>query len=115
MSGEVSTGGEQGLLGVAFSPDGSLLYVSFTDRAATPGCGSTPSPTAGPTRRAGREVLAPDQPFANHNGGQVTFGPDGLLYFFMGDGGSGGDPHGNGQNLGELARQDPADRPEAVG
>ncbi|MGH9000931.1 MAG: PQQ-dependent sugar dehydrogenase, partial [Acidimicrobiia bacterium] len=62
-----------------------------------------------------REVMAQPQPFANHNGGQVTFGPDGLLYYFLGDGGSGGDPMGNAQNLGtwlgKILRIDP--RPSA--
>ena len=51
-----------------------------------------------------------DQPFANHNGGAVVFGPDGMLYIAMGDGGSGGDPQGNGQRLDTLPRQDPAHR-----
>ncbi len=53
-------------------------------------------------------IFTVDQPFANHNGGMVAFGPDGALYVGMGDGGSGGDPNGNGQNddtlLGKIVR-----------
>src|SRR5690606_18804526 len=49
-----------------------------------------------------RVMLNVDQPFSNHNGGQLKFGPDGMLYIGMGDGGSGGDPQGHGQNLSTL-------------
>ena len=57
-----------------------------------------------------RELLAVDQPSPNHNGGQLAFGPDGFLYIGLGDGGSGGDPDGNGQDPDDAARQDPAHR-----
>jgi glucose/arabinose dehydrogenase len=102
VSREVSLGGEQGLLGLAFSPDGGSLYVNFTDvdgdtrvvsYAMTDG-------RADPSSR--REVLFVDQPYSNHNGGNLVFGPDGYLYIGLGDGGSGGDPHGNAQSLGTL-------------
>jgi len=102
LSDAVSLGGEQGLLGVAFSPDGRYIYVNDTD-------------LNGDTRVAGyamrgehavvssrRQVLFVDQPYDNHNGGDLVFGPDGDLYIGLGDGGSGGDPHGNGQSLGTL-------------
>jgi glucose/arabinose dehydrogenase len=102
LSDDVSLGGEQGLLGLAFSPDGRYLYVNYTD-------------VNGDTRIVGyamhgdraalgsrRQVLFVDQPYDNHNGGDLVFGPDGDLYIGLGDGGSGGDPHGNGQSLGTL-------------
>jgi glucose/arabinose dehydrogenase len=102
-------GGERGLLGLAFSPDGQKLYVDYTDRAA----GNTQideytmaGRNADPRSR--RNVIEIDQPQPNHNGGQLAFGPDGYLYIGMGDGGSEGDvgpghaPGGNGQSLGTL-------------
>jgi glucose/arabinose dehydrogenase len=102
LTGKISAGGEQGLLGLAFSPDGRFLYVNYTDRNGDTnvveyGMGSTVA-DAGSARR----VLFIDQPFANHNGGNLAFGPDGYLYIGMGDGGSGFDPLHNGQNLGVL-------------
>jgi glucose/arabinose dehydrogenase len=112
LSSEVSTGSEQGLLGVAFSPDGNLLYASFTNRAGDSRLWEYRLADGRADPGSRREVMAHDQPFANHNGGQVTFGPDGLLYWFMGDGGSGGDPQGNGQKLstrlGKVLRINPA-------
>ena len=96
-------GGEQGLLGIAFSPDGSKLYVDYTDNPN----GAThvaEYPYAGgvANKAAERTVLLIGQPYANHNGGHITFGPDNMLYVALGDGGSGGDPQGNGQNLNVL-------------
>ena len=102
LSGQVSLGSEQGLLGLAFSPDGRYLYVSYTDVSGN-------SNVDGYTMRDGvadpssrRQVLVVDQPYANHNGGNLAFGPDGDLYIGLGDGGSEGDPNGNGQNLSTL-------------
>ena len=121
LSGEVSNGGEQGLLGLTFSPDGSHLYVNYTDRQ-----GDTrvvEYRVAGGRADAGtrRELLLVEQPYSNHNGGQVIFGPDGFLYIGLGDGGGGGDPQGNGQRLdtllGKLLRIDPepdGDRPYSI-
>ena len=107
---EVSTGSEQGLLGIAFSPDGQFLYVNFTNES-----GDTRVVEFAMTGETSlddrRQVLAVDQPYANHNGGHLAFGPDGYLYIGLGDGGSGGDPQGNGQNprtlLGKMLRIDP--------
>jgi glucose/arabinose dehydrogenase len=104
----VASGGEQGLLSVAFHPGyakNHKLYVDYTDRPN----GNTRvveyrsskdfSHVLPATRRQLFEV---DQPFSNHNGGQLQFGPDGLLYVGMGDGGSGGDPGNRAQTLGVL-------------
>jgi glucose/arabinose dehydrogenase len=107
LSREVSSGNEQGLLGLAFHPryrDNGTFFLNYTDRAGDTRIerwrvGSDPD-LADPARR--ELVLEIDQPYANHNGGDVAFGPDGMLYIGMGDGGSGGDPHGNGQNRGAL-------------
>jgi glucose/arabinose dehydrogenase len=107
IAARVGSGGERGLLGLAFHPryaENGLLYVNYTDRA-------------GDTRieryrvSADRDVADPGsatlilgvaQPFANHNGGMLAFGPDGMLYVALGDGGSGGDPLGNARNLNAL-------------
>jgi glucose/arabinose dehydrogenase len=108
LSGEVSTGGEQGLLGLAFNPSGTHLYVNYTDRA-----GDTRILELAMAGGGRRQLLVVDQPYANHNGGGVKFGPDGRLYIALGDGGAGNDPHGNGQNLdtplGKLLRMNVAD------
>ncbi|HVM09077.1 MAG TPA: PQQ-dependent sugar dehydrogenase [Acidimicrobiales bacterium] len=100
---QVSSGGERGLLGLAVHPEGKHLYLNYTDREGDTriveyGIGANGSVDAA-TRR---ELLKVDQPYANHNGGHVAFGPDGKLYIALGDGGSGGDPQGNAQNLGTL-------------
>lgn len=99
----VSTGGEQGLLGLAFHPDyaaNGRFFVNYTDAGgATRIVGYTVSAdpnVADP--ESGTELLSVEQPFRNHNGGWIAFGPDGRLHVGMGDGGSGGDPQGNGQN-----------------
>jgi hypothetical protein len=107
ITDKVAYGGEQGLLGLAFHPHyatNGRFYVDYTDRHGdTRVEGYVASPTADTADRASaHQVLFVAQPYANHNGGDVLFGPDGMLYVGMGDGGSGGDPHGNGQNLGTL-------------
>jgi glucose/arabinose dehydrogenase len=117
LSGEVSAGNEQGLLGLAFSPDGSKLYVDFTDLAGDTHVQefAVRDGVADPASR--RELLFVDQPFGNHNGGHVVFGPDGMLYVGLGDGGSAGDPQGNAQRrstlLGKILRIDPRPRGDA--
>jgi glucose/arabinose dehydrogenase len=99
---DVSGGNEQGLLGLAFSNDGTKLYVNYTDPSGDTHVVEYPmnGDTADASRA--RELLFVDQPFRNHNGGQVLVGPDQMLYVPLGDGGSAGDPQGNGQNLGTL-------------
>lgn len=98
---------ERGLLGLAFSPrfgETQRFYVDYTDLngdtiiAQYRVTGN--ADVADPASEA--VLLKIAQPFPNHNGGQLRFGPDGLLYVAMGDGGSAGDPNGNGQNLGSL-------------
>lgn len=113
LSGEVADGGEQGLLGIAFSSDGRQLYLDYT-RA---GDGATVVEAvelgdgAGADEPERRELLVVDQPAPNHNGGQLVLGPDGYLYVGLGDGGGGGDPDGHGQDidtlLGSILRIDP--------
>ncbi len=110
-----SSGSEQGLLSVAFHPDyksNGYLYVDYTD---TNGNTVVARFTAASDRNSAdpssfKKILGFDQPYANHNGGQLVFGPDGMLWIGAGDGGSGGDPHGNGQNtntlLGKILRID---------
>lgn len=110
ISDRVVSGGEQGLLSVAFAPDyasSGRFYVDYTDRNGDTRVveyrrGSSPD-RANP--RSARQLLLQDQPESNHNGGLLLFGPDDLLYVGLGDGGGGDDQHGpigNGQNLGTL-------------
>jgi glucose/arabinose dehydrogenase len=100
LSREVSHGNEQGLLGVAFHPSGRWVYLDWTDARGRTRVTEWAYDGARATGR--RDVLTQDQPFPNHNGGQLAFGPDGFLYIALGDGGGAGDPQGNGQDLGTL-------------
>jgi glucose/arabinose dehydrogenase len=102
LSGEVSDGSEQGLLGLAFSPDGGLLYVNYTDLNGDTRIHEFAMTDEGVDPGSRREVLTVDQPYSNHNGGHLVFGPDGYLYVGLGDGGSGGDPEDNAQDLGTF-------------
>ena len=102
LTREVSLGSEQGLLGLAFSPDGRFLYANYTDVQGDTRVVEWRFGDGGVQLNSRREVLFADQPFSNHNGGNLLFGPDGYLYIGLGDGGSGGDPNGNGQNLSTL-------------
>ena len=108
----MSSGAEQGLLGLVFSPDGSHLYVNYTDTAGDTHIVEYAMSGAVANTGTRRELLFVDQPFANHNGGNLLFGPDGLLWIGLGDGGSGGDPSNNAQNpgtpLGKILRMDAA-------
>lgn len=112
ISDDVVTDAEQGLLGIEFSPEGDTLYVSYS--LAPEGNTRVDAYTMdGDVADAGsrRELLAVEQPFANHNGGDIAIGPDGFLYVALGDGGAAGDPEGNGQDpqtlLGSILRIDP--------
>ena len=99
--------GERGLLGLAF-PHGfaqsGRFYVDYTDLNGDTNIAQYHITSNPDVADASSEIvlLHIPQPFSNHNGGQVRFGPDGYLYIAMGDGGSGGDPMRNGQNLGSL-------------
>lgn len=111
LGGNLSQGNEQGFLGATFSPDAAHLYVNYTDRNGDTNVDEfvMRGDRADPSTR--RRVFFVEQPYSNHNGGQVSFGPDGMLYIGLGDGGAAGDPHGNGQNLatplGKILRIDP--------
>jgi len=102
ITGEVSQGSEQGLLGLAFSPDGDFLYTNYTDVQGHTHVTKFRTQSDGLDLGSRRDVLFVPQPFSNHNGGNLVFGPDGYLYIGLGDGGSGGDPDGNGQSLQTL-------------
>jgi hypothetical protein len=104
------TESEKGLLGIAVHPDGDRFYVNHTraEDGATVIAEYALSDAGGADYQ--RDVLVVEQPFPNHNGGDLTFGPDKMLYVGMGDGGAGGDPNGNAQrldtNLGKILRMD---------
>jgi glucose/arabinose dehydrogenase len=104
ISGRISSGGERGLLGLAFHPSyaqNGRFFVNYTDpNGHTHVAEFHAVPAADVADPASeRTLLFVTQPFANHNGGGLAFGNDGMLYIGLGDGGSGGDPLRNGQNL----------------
>jgi glucose/arabinose dehydrogenase len=102
LSEEITAGGEQGLLGLTFSPDGRYMYVNFTDLQGDTHITEFRMEGDRPDPASRREVLFIGQPYSNHNGGNLAFGPDGYLYIGMGDGGSAGDPMDVAQSLGSL-------------
>jgi glucose/arabinose dehydrogenase len=127
VSDEIAAGGERGLLGLALAPDfvtSGRVVVNYTNREGdtrvvryrAPGGGDVADPASAEV------LLAIDQPYGNHNGGNVLYGPDGMLWVGMGDGGAGGDPEDRAQDpdelLGKLLRIDPsraaAGRPYAI-
>jgi uncharacterized protein (TIGR03437 family) len=104
---KITSDGERGLLGLAFPPgfaQKQRFYVDYTDVNGNTVIAQYRVTANADVADPASEIalLHITQPFANHNGGQVRFGPDGYLYIAMGDGGSGGDPMGNGQNLNAL-------------
>lgn len=133
IAARVRSGGERGLLSVAFHPryaENGRFFVNYTDRDGDTRIAEF-RVSADPDRAdpdSERLLLAVEQPYANHNGGHVLFGPDGRLYAGMGDGGAANDPHGHGRNpntlLGAILRIDvdagepyaiPPDNPWAKG
>jgi glucose/arabinose dehydrogenase len=120
ISGEISTGNEQGLLGLVCSRDGRTMYVSYTNRAGDTRVDAMTwsADRSRLVRASARTVLSADQPAANHNGGNVALGPDGVLWFGFGDGGGGNDTYGNGQRdgtvLGKIVRVPAANQPQIM-
>lgn len=132
LGGRISSGGERGLLGLAFHPQygqNGRFFVNYTEPSGDTRIAEFhASPTADVADAGSQKILiAQDQPFPNHNGGGLAFGNDGMLYAGLGDGGSGGDPQNNGQSLttrlGKILRIDvnngdpyavPADNPFAA-
>ncbi len=126
LTAKIESGGEKGLLGLAFHPQFTVngrFFVNYTRRTGSQlqtviaeYQNSPPSNNVALTSE--RILLVVDQPFDNHNGGQLAFGPDGFLYIGLGDGGGADDPFGNGQNtnvlLGKILRLD-VDSPPAPG
>ncbi len=111
LSSDTTTDSERGLLGIAFAADGSELYLSYTDREGASRIDAVTVSDGLVDGGERRSVFRLDQPFGNHNGGDLHVGPDGLLYLGLGDGGGGGDPLEAGQDLstplGALLRIDP--------
>jgi glucose/arabinose dehydrogenase len=104
----LSHGNEEGLLGLAFHPrfaENKKLYINYTAKDMSTHIveyqvsATDPDVVDVATKR---EIIRIDQPYSNHNGGNLAFGPDGKLYAGMGDGGAANDPHGNGQNATSL-------------
>ena len=109
---------EQGLLGLAFAPDyaeSGFFYIDYTDTGGdthVDECQVSEDNSNVADPQSCVNILFVEQPYPNHNGGHLAFGPDGYLYIALGDGGSGGDPQGHAQNprslLGKLLRIDPS-------
>ncbi|MGI9606350.1 MAG: PQQ-dependent sugar dehydrogenase [Acidimicrobiales bacterium] len=110
LTGRVTLGNEQGLLGLAFSPDGEDLFVDYTDEGGDTVIARYDMDGDRVDPESGRIVMEIEQLRGNHNGGQLVFGPDGNLWIGLGDGGGGGDPGRHGQNpetlLGSVLRID---------
>jgi glucose/arabinose dehydrogenase len=108
VSSLISTGSERGLLGLAFHPQyatNGYFYINYTNTAGNTVVARYTRSTANPNvadASSAQIVLTVNQPFSNHNGGCLRFGPDGYLYIGMGDGGSGGDPQNHAQNINSL-------------
>jgi glucose/arabinose dehydrogenase len=107
ISNLTKSGGERGLLGLAFHPnyqDNGYFFVNYTDTQGNTQIARyqvSENPNQADPESA-KIILSIDQPYGNHNGGMIAFGPEGFLYIGMGDGGSGGDPQNYAQNLNSL-------------
>ncbi|MBK5332228.1 MAG: PQQ-dependent sugar dehydrogenase [Ilumatobacteraceae bacterium] len=112
MTDLTNADGERGLLGVAITKDGGLAYVNYTNNDGNTRIDEYTVNADGTfDKSTRRQVLGFDQPYPNHNGGDLVFGPDGMLYIGTGDGGSGGDPDRRALDLsewlGKMLRIDP--------
>jgi glucose/arabinose dehydrogenase len=111
ITDRVGTTGEGGLLGLDFSTNGRHLYVHYTNKQGNTVVAEYEMDAITALADTERVLLEVEQPFSNHNGGQLSIGPDGFLYLGLGDGGSGGDPLNAGQDttslLGAILRIDP--------
>jgi len=111
VTSDVKSGGEQGLLGIAFSSDGSRMYFAFTNTGADQQVDEVTLDGDRVVSGSRRTLIVVPDFAPNHNGGDLVLGPDGFLYYSMGDGGGGGDPMNSGQNphdlLGDILRIDP--------
>ena len=118
LSERVRSGGEQGLLGLAFHPDypgNPRIYVHYTNESGNTRVDEYRTRGGVADEGSRRELLALEQPYPNHNGGQLSFGPDGLLYLGLGDGGGANDQDDRAQSLdtqlGKLLRRNPDSPP----
>ena len=111
ISSDTTVDAERGLLGLAFSPDGDTLFVSHTDHDGNTRLASYAVKGDTVDASSRKVLLAVDQPYPNHNGGNVVWGPDQKLWFGLGDGGAADDPGNRAQNpkvlLGKVLRLDP--------
>jgi len=105
ISDKVQSGGEEGLLGMALDPafeTTGRFFLSYTNHDDFSIISEFQSQNLVADTSSENIILRVEQPYSNHNGGQISFGPDGYLYIGLGDGGSGGDPKENGQNINTL-------------
>ncbi len=112
VSDRITAGGERGLLALAFSPDGTFAYFDYTASGGDTVIAQYPIAADGVIDVSSeRVILKIDQPYSNHNGGDLEFGPDAMLYVSLGDGGSANDPQRRASDtfnlLGKLLRIDP--------
>ena len=110
LTADTSVDAERGLLGVAFSPEGDQLFVSYTNTGGNTRIDAYDLDGDEVVAGSRTERFAQDQPYANHNGGNIAFGPDGLLWLGLGDGGAADDPENRAQDpstvLGKIIRLD---------